>query len=241
MKRAILFLLFLLSASFLKANPTVVCLHGFLSDHRSMNQMKVTLEKCGFEVCLWDYPSRRYTFECHATHLITQLQEIARCKPGEPIHFVAHSIAALIVRSALNLPGCPEEAKMGKVVLIAPPNQGSCLARSMKDSMVARMTVGSASGRELMTMEAADIERCFGNFPESMPVLVIAGCQGVHTWFTEPNDGYLTVEETRLNTPHEHVVFPLTHSTLLTACPALSCVAQFLMTETKSSETKENQ
>lgn len=54
--------------------------------------------------------------------------------PGKRIHLVAHSIGALVVREYLAR-GKPE--RLGRVVLLAAPNQGSPIAEPLMKNMVA--------------------------------------------------------------------------------------------------------
>jgi len=222
--------LFLLSVQCLtiSANEgTVVCIHGFMTTFRSMRPIEQSLKSIGFRVCSWDYPSRRRTIAQHACNLIPYLQQIACCHPGEPIDFVTHSTGALILRAALNIPGCPEEAKMGRAALLAPPNQGSILAHRFRHFEPAQFLMGSKSGWELMHYDSDDIE-CLGSFPPTMQVLVIAGTKGNYIWFCQPNDGFITVDETALDTPYYWTSFPVKHGDLISCPPVLCCLRTFL-------------
>jgi hypothetical protein len=201
---------------------TVVGIHGFLSTTRSLKSVEETLMCAGFNVCLWEYKSTKKLIEEHACDLVILLQRIACDCPGMPIHFVTHSIGALILRCALNMPLCPQEAKLGKIVLVAPPNQGSCLAHRFSNFPPVVWALGNRSGWEIMHYGPCEIAAHFGEIPTCIPVLVIAGTRGSHIWFHEPNDGFLSIAETRLNTPFYFLSFPLTHGDLLKT-PAVLC------------------
>jgi hypothetical protein len=227
MRRA--FLLFAAVFQFLMLDARadiVVGLHGFLTSSKSMKSIKKSLRRCGFEVCLWDYPSRRQCIEEHARNLIPYLQGIACRCPGQPIHFVTHSTGALVLRAALNMPGCPQEASCGRAVLLAPPNQGSWLARTMRNVWPIRWGMGNKSGWQLMHYCPSQIA-CFGEFPSTMHLLVLAGNKGNLSCFCEANDGFLKVSETAPNTPYYFQCFPVTHGELLTQCSVLSCICAF--------------
>ena len=205
---------------------TVVGIHGFLTNWHSMKPIKNVLERGGYEVRLWFYPSRRKFIEEHACELVLLLQEIASQCPGRPIHFVTHSIGALVLRAALNTPSCPPEAKMGRALLLAPPNQGSRLAREFRDFFPIAFAMGDYTGWELMHYDPCQIS-CLGEFPPTMQVLVVAGTKGCRLLLNEPNDGYLAVQETYLNTPYLFASFPISHGELLTARPVLCCMKKF--------------
>jgi pimeloyl-ACP methyl ester carboxylesterase len=208
---------------------TVVAIHGFLSNAKSMRPIKETLCRCDYNVCLWEYPSRRKYIEEHACRLVETLTALARNCPGEPISFVTHSIGALVLRAALNQPGCPREAKIGRAVLIAPPNQGSSLARDMKDVVPIAFIMGDKTGAELLHFTPAQIACRFGEFPPSVRVLVIAGTQGTSLFFNAPNDRFLRLDETYLNTPFYFISFPFSHGDLLERPESLCCMKQFFL------------
>lgn len=211
----------------LKAD-TVVGVHGFLATIRDLRPIEEPLACAGYDVILWEYNSRKKYIHEHACDLVRVLQGIACQCPGAPIHFVTHSVGGLVVRAALNLPSCPEEAKIGKAVLIAPPNQGSSLARRFKNVPPINFAMGSRSGWQLMHLNPCQIASCVGQFPPTMQVLVIAGTQGNFFLLKGPNDGFVTLEETWLNTPFNFLSFPLSHSDLLRASVVLSRMLAFL-------------
>jgi pimeloyl-ACP methyl ester carboxylesterase len=223
----LLLLLCLLYVADLRANQ-LVCLHGFINDARSMHCVIKVAEKSGFRVYAWSYPSRKRKLENHALSLALYLNFLASRSPGEPIHFVTHSIGALVLRAALNHPACPMEAKIGKAILIAPANQGSQLARRYAHKVWARLALGSGMGWQLMQEDGASLER-FGTFPCTMSVLVIAGTYGNLCLFSGPNDGWLALEETYLSTPFILRTFPCSHGDLLKERAALAEMRNFLV------------
>lgn len=229
MKKNLLCLLITFFCFTLKAQESVVLIHGFLLSHFHMVPIKRVLRCTNFDVYNFEYPSRNNTIEGHACNLVNTLQYIAQNNPGEPINFVTHSISALILRYALNLPECPYEAKIGRAVLLAPPNQGTVLGRYVQNFPGISFIFGDKSGRELLTWGPEEMS-CLGQFPPTMNVLVIAGNKGTHLFFGDaPNDRFLLVEETRLDTPHEHIVMPITHGDLINRSPSLYKIRKFLI------------
>ena len=124
---------------------------------------------------LWDYPSSSQTIEEHSQLLVAELQKCAQHHKGEPIHFVTHSLGGIILRAALNHPDCPEEAKIGRAVLLAPPNQGSSFARFLNRFKLMKKILGQKSGKQLLTANTFDY---LGQFPEKLDVLIISGTFG---------------------------------------------------------------
>ncbi|NGX61294.1 MAG: hypothetical protein K940chlam9_00777 [Chlamydiae bacterium] len=231
MKR-ILFLFFIFAqfASLDAQEGSVICLHGFFRSYKCMIPMGNAFREEGYHVYLWDYPSRRETIEGHAQDLVKIMQMIAKERPGEPIHFVSHSMGGLIVRAAVSHPHCPPEGKMGKAILLAPPNQGASLARKAKQLRGARFFFGKKAGEQLMNYSPEEM-LAIGDFPSSMDVMVIAGTKHgpfLGKFFDEPNDGKVAVSETYLPTPHTHKVLPVAHNWIMTSRKTIQLSKEFL-------------
>lgn len=231
MKKGFLALIFCLQilAQLEAKEGTVVALHGIMTDVRSFRPTIKAFQCTDLDVYVFEYPSRRKTFEEHGCGLVNYLQAIACLKPGEPINFVTHSSGALLLRSTLNLEGCPEEAKIGRVVMLAPPNKGSSLARRFRNWLPVRWVLGDRSGCELMNYDACDILEYMGRFPNGMEILVITGNKGRPLLFDEPNDGWVTERETSLEIPYYTEDFPLNHGDLLTSRSVLCAMKQFIL------------
>lgn len=204
---------------------SLVCIHGFLGAKWNMLYIAASFASEGWDVTNWGYHSREKTIEAHSEDLIRELQSIAAERPYKPIHFIAHSLGSLILRAAINHPNCPEEAKMGKAVLLAPPNRGACWGRFLEQFAFARKIAKDAAGRQLMTER--DFEH-LGHFPPMMQILVIAGRSNFNPFIFDENDGTVTIDETHLSTPHEHVVIKSEHSAMIFNKKAINLAKQFL-------------
>jgi triacylglycerol esterase/lipase EstA (alpha/beta hydrolase family) len=209
---------------------TVVLVHGFLRKSGNMSALARSLAKDGWRVENWSYPSRDKTIEEHAGDLVQKLAEIAKEHPNKPISFVTHSMGGLVIRSALNQANCPQEAKMGRAVLIAPPNRGSEFARNIGKYRLVQKVVGDKAGTEL-TQTPRDGFDQLGDFPQTMPILVISGTAGLNPLITGPNDGKVAVDETRLSTPHSHETSFAGHSWICHAPTVVKRTKLFLASE----------
>lgn len=117
-----------------------------------------------------------------------------------------------MLRAALNHPCCPQEAKMGRAVLMSPPNQGSAFGRLLGQFKPIRKALGPEAGRELTTKGSFDE---IGEFPEEMEVLVISGTGGWNPAIEGENDLVVGYEEGCLNTYHHHMAIPTIHSIMM--------------------------
>jgi pimeloyl-ACP methyl ester carboxylesterase len=99
----------------------IVLLHGLARTSRSMQKMAIALEQGGYHILNVDYPSREHSIEELAASVIPTA--IRDCGPEvEKIHFVAHSLGAILVRHYLAMNALPS---LGRLVMLSPPNQGS--------------------------------------------------------------------------------------------------------------------
>ncbi len=230
MKYLFLFCIFICNYFHSIQADSVVCIHGFIRSYRCMIPMGNALENEGFHVFLWDYPSRQNTIEGHAATLVHILQDIAKKYPGEPIHFVTHSLGGVIAKTAVNHPACPEEAKQGRAVLLAPPMQGSSLARAIRHIHPIRWIFGRNAGHQLMTYDAEDMNR-LGQFPTTMHVMIVSGSRGSRFFFSTPNDGKVSIEETWIESMDMHQTIHAAHSWIMTSAESIELTRAFLVTE----------
>jgi len=170
----------------------VICIHGFLRSSSCMKPIAQQIENMGHTPILWDYPSRQKTIEGHAEDLVKLLQEF-----DEPCHFVTHSLGGVVVRAALNHPNCPERVKGGYLILMAPPNQGSQTAHTLRNIPGIRALFGSKAGKQLLHYGPSEIE-ALGPLP---PAIIIAGSR----------DWKVFVAETVPKTAHTQYVIPSGH------------------------------
>ncbi|NGX55793.1 MAG: hypothetical protein K1060chlam5_00020 [Candidatus Anoxychlamydiales bacterium] len=188
---------------------TVVCIHGFYRSKLNMIIIAKAFRKKGYDVLNYGYPSRKKKIEDLADDLVEKLILISKKNPSSKISFVTHSMGGLVLRSAVNKTNCPMQAKIGKAVLLAPPNKGAIIARQLKKYRLARLFFGKKAGRELMNYENFDH---LGIFPKEIDVLVIAGNSGINPLIGKENDGKVAVEETCLSTSHKHIVIKSGHA-----------------------------
>ncbi len=210
----------------------VVLLHGLNRSHASMLPMAKCLRENGYQVLNFQYASSRATIGDHATALS---QIIDGFGDGvTEINFVGHSMGNLVVRHYLHntrneLTGEEGDSRIGRMVMIGPPNQGSRMARLMKYSGVFNLVTG-ASGAQLST-----------NWERLEPLLskprfqfgILAGGQAEDSAFSNPllagrDDFTVSVEEAKLEGAHDFIVRPWNHTGMMKNTDAMELTLRFL-------------
>ena len=139
-----------------------------------------------------------------------------------PYAMIGHSLGNLLTRLAS--PALP--AGFSRFVQLAPPNQSPASARLLRDQTIFQAVTQDA-GRKL-----AD-EEFFATVPvPDVPTLILAGDAGPRQTFLppfrgEPNDGVLSVEETRLP-GIAHLVLPAIHTFIMNRRDTTRAILAFL-------------
>ena len=204
----------------------VVLLHGLARTSASMGKMQAALVEAGYDVANVDYPSRDYAIQKLAP--IAVEAGLAECRadaqPGR-IHFITHSLGGILVREYMSRNEVPE---LGRVVMLAPPNQGSQAADAMQDLPGFDWLSGPA-GYQL------------GKGPGSVPLLlgppdfefaVIAGNRTIDpvtsAVLDDPDDGKVSVEDTKLDGMSDFRVVAVSHAYIMQNDEVIEYVQEFL-------------
>ena len=203
----------------------VVLLHGLARTSASMSTMAERLTEQGYTVINVDYPSRHNTIEKLSGIAVNEGLEFCRKREAKRIHFVTHSLGGILVRYYLAAQKIPE---LGRVVMLAPPNQGSKVVDKFSGYPGYRLINGSA-GYQLGTKENS-IPLKLG--PANFEVGIIAGDSTINlilsTAFDEPNDGKVAVEDTKLDGMKDFLVVHRFHPFIMQGGEVIEQVLCFL-------------
>jgi len=213
----------------------VITVHGFLQNERSVYDLQRALCCVGLKTYNFHYSSTTGTIRSHGEDLARFTQCVANQNPGEEINFVTHSLGALLLRVASNDPCFPQEAKIGRAVLFAPPSRGSEIGRKYLQFSRLYRCLGFELCHELSTYDVCDVME-LGPYPECMKILIIAGCRGSNFFADKVNDGVIALDETRIEHPFYFETFYVTHYRILHYPPALELTRRFILNEFSDEE-----
>ena len=226
MKRLLMVCVLVLSGGLAQANECVVLLHGLMRGTTSMNKMQKGLDEAGFITANIEYPSRDHKIEELAD--IAVPDGLAACREQEEIekiHFVTHSLGGILVRQYLSLNEIPE---LGRVVMLGPPNQGSLAADEM-EGVPGFDWVNGPAGRQLGKGEES-VPLKLG--PADFELGVIAGNRTIDpitsAVLPNPEDGRVTVEETKLEGMTDFIVVEHSHAFMMRMRKTIELTIEFL-------------
>ncbi len=202
----------------------VLMVHGMGRLSSLFKRMGKQLAQNGVASELYRYPCPGGTLQVQTDRLRDYL---SRLEDVEEISFVTQSYGALVVRSALaKKDPWRRRIRLGRMVMIVPPNQGSWVAEQAH-KVPAFKKIVDHDGWSLTSDAASKIP------PPPLPFAIIAGGSGSDTGFLPfipgDNDGLLTVDETWLDGAADHAVIPTVHFLSAANKSTLDLTTRFLL------------
>jgi triacylglycerol lipase len=216
-----------ISSPAFSAPEEVILLHGLCRTSRSMAKMERALTNAGYQVQNVDYPSRTASVQRLADDVIGEAVGDCQRDGVTKIDFVTHSLGGILVRSYLTRHSVPS---LGRVVMLAPPNQGSEVVDKLGWLFLFKWINGPA-GNELGTGTNSTPNRLG---PVNYPVGIIAGDRSIN-WINSllipgRDDGKVSVERTKLAGMTDHIVIHTAHPFIMRNREAIRQTIQFLRT-----------
>ena len=210
------------------SGPAVVLLHGLGRTARSMLPLARAAEASGYRVLNLGYPSRTAGVSVLAEAVA---RDVALFAPDHRLHFITHSMGGIILRAAV-ADGLLPLDRIGRVVMLAPPNRGS----ELPDALGARPILGPVY-RRVTGPAGAELGVAEGGLANRLPRLdfevgVVAGDRSLNPLFSRllagPNDGKVRVDRTAMEGMGDFLVVPHSHSFIMRAPAVIAQALHFL-------------
>lgn len=185
----------------------VFLVHGMGRTPLSMYLLGRRLERTGYRVASFGYLSTTGTVADLGAALAARVGALAGEAPS--VHFVGHSLGCIIVRWMLAHARPP---RAGRVVMLAPPNQGAASA----DRWARWVGWVMPPIHELRTDPTTPARSL--PLPDDVEVGIVAG----------ERDGKVRVSETHLEGERDHAVVPCTHSWIMNRADVHQLTCRFL-------------
>ena len=186
----------------------VLLLHGHGRTGLSMGFLGSELGDEGFATLAPSYGMRRSMTEI-LQYLGPRVEAFEATLDG-PLHIVTHSLGGLVARGLI---ATHRPRALGRVVMLAPPNQGSELADLLFDLKLSASILGPVGG-VLRTGRLRADAALLG--PVDYELGIVAGNVSLlpvpERILPRPHDGKVSVASTRLDGMADHIVVPVTHS-----------------------------
>lgn len=192
-----------------RSREWVLLTHGFMANRWLLTPLSGRLHRCGWQTRCWGYESWRTSVAVLADEFAGLLRSMDGDARVDVLHLVTHSMGCIIARAALEQ---YRPAKLGRFVMLAPPNRGSFMATKLAGlfgRVLKPVTELTTHGGSLVNSLAE---------PAGVDIGVIAAGR----------DALVSIDSTRLAVPHAHVTLPCLHSSLLFRRDAAVLVETFL-------------
>ncbi|MEN8773290.1 MAG: alpha/beta fold hydrolase [Akkermansiaceae bacterium] len=198
----------------------VVMLHGLWRSVWAMEELAGFLNDRGFETLNLPYPSFRQSIDDIVGHVAREIG----ISPKRT-HFVTHSMGGIVLRC---LAKRHPEMITGKVVMLAPPNQGSEIIDWLEDSVIGKLSLGPGG----MSLSTNHVRSEIPSFAEHHDISVIMGSNNRMSAFNfllqGENDGIVTVEGGRVGGVKRLEVVDADHTFIMSETRVIERVAELL-------------
>ncbi|MBN2703316.1 MAG: alpha/beta fold hydrolase [Pontiellaceae bacterium] len=206
-------------------NETVVLLHGLARSSKAMNKMERTLRHEGYDVINIDYPSTTAPIEELSDQIFTALEP--QIHASQIVHFVTHSMGGTLLQYYLQE---HELKNLGRVVMLAPPSQGSEVPDKLGDKTFYQWFNGPA-GNQLGTGKNSLPLRLE---PPAFELGIIAGDRTINPILSMlipgPDDGKVAVARTKPECYTDYLKLHVTHACMMWNHKVIDQTKNFLET-----------
>lgn len=199
---------------------TVVLLHGLWRSVWAMEPLANLLHTEGYHTVNIAYPS----FTKSMDHIIAMVEaEIQTHLQKGKVHLVTHSLGGIVAREIL---GKLSAENIGRLVMLAPPNQGSEIIDWLSNVPLLHRTMGPAG------MQLGSGKITAPHLPKHIDAAVIMGRRSIIPFFRKmldaDNDGIVSVERGKVEGMNEFHIVDADHTFIATEPEVMQKILGFL-------------
>jgi esterase/lipase len=189
----------------------VVVMHGIASSSKQMKNLAIYLKKEGYDVINVSYPSTNNKLE-KLVDLVNKKLSVKFIK-DKPIHFVGYSLGGLLIRAMIQK--YPPK-KLGRVVQIGTPNNGSEIIDFIKDKLFYKKILGPL-GNEL-SINSNILKKLLGKVNYEIGGIAgnISNNRIASVIIPGDDDGVVSIKSTKFEGIKDHIVVSSSHINLPT-------------------------
>ena len=188
---------------------SVVLLHGLFATRRNMKKLEMRVTAAGYRVINWGYRTFGRTTQQHVEQLLKTVRTLQEDPDIGSINFVTHSMGGILARGVVHLGG---SRKVKRIVMLAPPNNGSQLTR---------ISLGPFAW---LCPAIADLSEA----PDSLPNRLRHRGDVEIGVIAAQRDVVVTLANTQLPGQRDHCIIPTTHFRLPSNEAAVNQTLHFL-------------
>lgn len=200
-------------------DETVILVNGLWMPAWVLTMLARRLRRCGYDVRSFTYRS----VACSLRESADLLQRFIDSLPAAAIHFVGYSLGGIVVHALFHY---HPQQRLGRIVTLGSPHQGSRAAASVAQFALGRrllgkslpaLTPGEARNWPWPARETGTIA---GTFKFGLGC-ILPGQAGL-------SDGTVRLVETQLAEAKDRISFPVSHFGLLTSPQVAQAICRFL-------------
>jgi hypothetical protein len=203
----------------------VIVLHGMGRTERSMSKIEDRLQDEGYLVWNQRYASTSEPIAALSDSAIGEGLEFCAHKQVRTVNFVTHSLGGILVRYYLQNRSIDT---LGRIVMLAPPNQGS----EVVDALDEYSWYASIMGPAGMALGTAQDSLPNQLHPIAGEIGIIAGSMSSDPWFSPiipgVDDGKVSVERAKLAEMSDFIVVESGHTFIMRDPEVIDQIVSFL-------------
>ena len=190
-----------------------------------MQELSHYLNEYGYKTLNVDYESTKHPIDSLSSDVLSKSIKDIGVEDCEKINFVTHSMGGILVRKYFSENSFD---KLGRVVMLGPPNQGSEVVDNLKEWSLFKLINGPA-GNELGT-DSSSVPKILGDVHFELGI--IAGDRSIN-WINSlmikgPDDGKVSIERTKVMGMKDHIVIHTTHPMMMKNEEVMIQIVHFL-------------